>query len=68
MKISRAAKKYAPKEGGFAMRARIDKSKVGADEGKETIIPFIFGDGFKNEAIDITEDADGNEESSESDV
>jgi len=31
---------------GFEMVAKIDKSKVGADEGKETRLPFYYGGGF----------------------
>lgn len=67
----RGKKAYAPKEGGFAMVAKVDKSKVGADEGKQALVPFIFGQGFKNEAIVInedTEDEDGSEEDSEDNV
>ncbi len=68
MHIRRAAKKHNPEEGGFAMNAKIDKSKIGADEGKETIIPFVFGKGFQNVAIEEVEEEeaeDGVEESIE---
>lgn len=34
---------------GFDMVARVDKSKVGPDEGKESHIQFLYGKGLENE-------------------
>jgi RecA/RadA recombinase len=34
---------------GFSMVARIDKSKVGPDEGKESLIKFMYGKGLEND-------------------
>ena len=31
---------------GYEMVAKVDKSKVGADEGKEAHLSFYFGSGF----------------------
>lgn len=52
--IRRGTKADAPKDRddkpiGFDIVARVDKSKVGADEGKECHIPFLFGSGVVNE-------------------
>jgi len=48
---------------GFEMVAKINKSKVGADEGKEARLPFYFGSGFiKLEEKTNEEKQDSNEE------
>lgn len=41
-------KKKKTKPIGFDMVARIDKSKIGADEGKECHVKFWFGKGIEN--------------------
>ena len=40
------------------MVAKVDKSKVGADEAKEARMPFYFGSGFvkKEEPMEETDD------------
>lgn len=48
---------------GFEMVAKINKSKVGADEGKEARLPFYFGNGFiKLEEETNEKEQDCNEE------
>ena len=42
---AKAHKKYT----GFSVVARVDKSKVGPDEGKETNLEFLFGEGLQYE-------------------
>jgi recombination protein RecA len=44
---------------GFEMVAKVNKSKVGADEGREARLPFYFGSGFvklEEESEESTED------------
>jgi len=41
---------------GYEMVVKIDKSKVGPDEGKETRLPFYFGSGFIKPEEEDTDD------------